>query len=128
MSSLSTATSLSSSMHAFIGGHFAGLAASLSLKLGRRDAGRKPRAGRAANLNLERDAGGPHDDADRLLAKRALVGGHDGVEARFIIVVAGQHDLDVLAGLTHDPAAVAIAPLSDRISHGQAVGEARHHF
>ena len=79
-------------------------------------------------MNLERDAGGPHDDADRLLAKRALIGGHDSVEARFIVVVAGQHDLDVLAGLMHDPAAVAIAPLSDRIGHGQAVGEARHHF
>src|SRR5580692_10860147 len=77
---------------------------------------------------LKRHAGRPHDDAYRVLVEFAPIGGDDGIEARVVVFIAGQHDLDVLRRLTHDPAAVAIAPLSDGVDDGQAVGKARYQF
>jgi hypothetical protein len=63
----------------------------------------------------ERNAGRPQDDGDRLLTEIALIGCDEGVEPRFVVGGAGQHDFDALARLAHDRAVGAIAPLAVRV-------------
>src|SRR5579862_364540 len=76
----------------------------------------------------ERNAGGANDNADRLLAESALIGGHGSLEAGVVVGVARQYDFNVFARFAHDAAVVAVAPLPDRIGYGQAVGKARRQF
>ena len=78
--------------------------------------------------SLKRHAGRPHDDTHRVLVECAFISGDDGIEACIVVFIAGHHDLDVLRRLMHDPAAVAVAPLSDGVDDGQAVGKARYQF
>lgn len=69
-----------------------------------------------------------HDNRDGLLVERSLIGGCSSIEPCFVVGVARQYDFNVLAWFTHDTAVVAIAPLADRIGHGQAVGKTRRQF
>src|SRR5580692_603791 len=55
----------------------------------------------------------------------ALIGARDGVQARLVVGMAGQHDLDALRRLAHHLTARWIAPLPGRVADRQAVGEAR---
>ncbi len=93
MSSLSRATSLSSS-----GAGIHRDRPCLRSHEARKD-GRAARKARRPGLvqiwlRLERDAGASHDDDDRILAKFVLVRRRDGIEPRFVVVVAGQHDFN----------------------------------
>mgnify|MGYP007135525570 CR=1 FL=1 len=94
-------------------------------KLGSAPARRKPLRVAVRGSALERHAGGPHNNADRVLAKFALVSLHYGIEPRGVIGIPGQHDFDLFGRFAHDRAGCGIAPLPNHIGDGQAVGKAR---
>lgn len=68
------------------------------------------------------------NDADGMLPELPLVGRDHGLEASFVVRLARQHDLDPFRPFAHQCAAGAIAPLSDRVGDGQAVGKAGGHL
>src|SRR5882724_8461351 len=74
---------------------------------------------------LNRHAGLPQHDADRLLSEALLVGVGDLIETRHVLRIPGQHDHHHLARLAHDPVALAVAILATGIVDGETVGKAR---
>src|SRR5262245_43595079 len=92
----------------------------------RAQAGKNGRWGCRRGHWLERHAGRPHDQADRLLLETAFVGLDDLVEADDVLGRAGERDLDDLAWLARDAVGGTILPSAGRVENGEPIGEARN--